>query len=55
MNSGSSQTFTITPSSGYTVSGVTVDGSSAGAVSTYTFSNVTASHTISAAFTPFRS
>ena len=47
---GASQTFTITPSSGYQVSSVTVDGVSAGAVTTYTFSNITASHTISATF-----
>ena len=51
VNAGSNQTFTITPSSGYTVSGVTVDGSSVGAVTSYTFSNVTANHTINATFT----
>ncbi|PKN37545.1 MAG: hypothetical protein CVU62_07370, partial [Deltaproteobacteria bacterium HGW-Deltaproteobacteria-2] len=44
--------FTITPASGgYTVSDVLVDGSSVGAVTSYTFSNVTANHTISASFT----
>jgi hypothetical protein len=48
---GSSQTFTITPASGYAVSSVTVDGASAGTVSTYTFSNITANHTIAASFT----
>ncbi len=42
--------YTITPSSGYAVSDVQVDGSSVGAVSTYTFSNVTVNHTISATF-----
>ena len=47
---GGSQTFTITPSTGYQVSSVTVDGASVGAVSSYTFSNVTANHTISATF-----
>ena len=47
---GSSQTFTITPSSGYQIASVLVDGVSAGAVSTYTFSSVAASHTISATF-----
>ena len=51
VNSGGSQTYTITPSSGYSISSVLVDGASAGAVSSYTFSNVTASHTISATFT----
>jgi hypothetical protein len=50
VNSGAGQTFTITPASGYQVSGVQVDGASAGAVNTYTFSNVTAPHTISATF-----
>ena len=49
---GGSQTFTITPDTGYTIAGVTVDGASVGAVSSYTFSNVTANHTISVAFTP---
>ncbi|MFC1725510.1 FISUMP domain-containing protein [candidate division KSB1 bacterium] len=50
VNSGSSQTFTITPNSGYRILSVTVDGASQGAVSSYTFSNVTTSHTISATF-----
>ena len=47
---GANQTLTITPSSGYTISSVTVDGASVGAVSSYTFSNITASHTIAATF-----
>ncbi len=47
---GASQTFTISPSAGYQVSAVTVDGTSAGAVTSYTFSNVQANHTISASF-----
>ena len=50
VNSGSNQTFTITPSSGYKVSSVTVDGANAGAITSYTLSNVTANHTISASF-----
>jgi hypothetical protein len=50
VNSGANQTFTITPATGYNIAGVTVDGSSAGAVSTYTFSGVTANHTIAATF-----
>ncbi|MGC9966413.1 MAG: hypothetical protein ABSE08_13505, partial [Syntrophobacteraceae bacterium] len=50
VNSGASQTFTITPVTGY-VATVLVDGTSVGAVTTYTFSNVTAGHTISATFT----
>ena len=47
---GANQGFTITPNSGYHVGGVTVDGSSVGAVTSYTFTNVTANHTISATF-----
>jgi outer membrane lipoprotein-sorting protein len=50
VNGGASQAFTITANSGYKVSAVTVDGASQGAITTYTFSNVTANHTISAAF-----
>ena len=50
VNYGSNQTFTITPDSGYVVDAVTVDGASVGAVTTYTFTNVTAAHTIVAAF-----
>lgn len=48
--SGQSQTFTITPDTGYQVSDVLADGSSVGAVTTYTFPNVTENHTISATF-----
>jgi len=47
---GASQTFAIAAAAGYTISAVTVDGVGQGAISTYTFSNVAASHTISAAF-----
>ena len=50
VNHGANQTFTITPNTGYGVSNVLVDGASVGAVSSYTFSNVTANHTISASF-----
>jgi glucuronoarabinoxylan endo-1,4-beta-xylanase len=50
---GSSQSFTITPSSGNEIAGVLVDGASVGAVATYTFSSVIANHTISATFSPF--
>ncbi len=42
--------FTITPSTGYSVSSVVVDGSSVGVVSSYTFSNVQAAHTITASY-----
>lgn len=50
VNPGASQSFTITPSSGYTVNDIQVDGVSVGAVSSYTFSNVQANHTIGASF-----
>jgi len=50
VNHGASQTFTITPNSGYRVANVLVDGSSVGAVTSYTFSNVTDNHTIAASF-----
>ena len=50
VNYGTNKTFTITPNTNYHVVDVLVDGSSAGAVTTYTFTNVTASHTISASF-----
>ncbi|MGA3118705.1 MAG: hypothetical protein ABSF90_30310, partial [Syntrophobacteraceae bacterium] len=52
VSSGASQSFTITPNAGYQVAGVQVDGSSVGAVSSYTITNVTANHTISAIFSP---
>jgi hypothetical protein len=48
---GNSMTFTITPNSGYQIADVLVDSSSVGPVSTYTFTNVTANHTIAASFT----
>jgi hypothetical protein len=46
----SSQTFTITPDLGFAVSDVLVDEASVGAVASYTFSKVTANHSISAFF-----
>lgn len=46
----SNQIFTITPDTGYHIDDVLVDGTSIGAVSTYTFENVTSNHTISAIF-----
>ncbi|MBK7366529.1 MAG: T9SS type A sorting domain-containing protein [Candidatus Eisenbacteria bacterium] len=48
---GASQAFTIAANSGFAVSGVLVDGASVGAVTSYTFTNVTAAHTIAASFT----
>jgi hypothetical protein len=50
VNHGANQTFAITPNTGYGITDVLVDGASVGAVSSYTFSNVTANHTISASF-----
>ena len=49
---GGSAAFTITPSTGYRISSVRVDGVSVGAVSTYTFNSIKSAHTISATFTP---
>ncbi len=47
---GASITFTIAPTTGYHIADVGVDGTSVGAVTSYAFNNVTASHTLSAAF-----
>lgn len=47
---GESRTFTIAPSAGYRIADVAVDGVSQGTVTSYTFSNVTSNHTISARF-----
>jgi len=47
---GNNQTFTISAGEGYSVDDVVVDGGSVGAVSEYTFENVTANHTIEASF-----
>ena len=47
---GENQTFTIAPATGYTVSDVQVDGKTVGPLASYTFSNVSANHTISATF-----
>ena len=48
---GGDFSFDILPNSGYYVSNVYVDGSPIGAETGYTFTNVTANHTISATFT----
>ena len=50
VNEGANQTFTIAPTSGFEIADVLVDGSSVGAVASYTFTNVTANHTIAATF-----
>jgi hypothetical protein len=48
---GSNQTYTITPNSGYFISSLVVDGAPVTATSSYTFTNLLASHTIAAGFT----
>ena len=50
VNDGDDQAFTITPDANYHVLDVLVDGSTVGAVTSYTFTNVIADHTISATF-----
>ena len=47
---GASQTFAVAADNGYEIADVLVDGSSVGAVESYTFSDVKANHTISASF-----
>jgi hypothetical protein len=47
---GGSKTYAITAATGYHIADVLVDGTSAGAVGTYTFTNVTTPHTISVTF-----
>lgn len=50
VNSGDSQTFTITPDSGFHVANVLLDGISAGAVGSIALTNITANHAIVASF-----
>lgn len=47
---GDDASFDITPDAGYYVQDVKVDGTSVGAVTSYTFTEVTANHTIEASF-----
>jgi uncharacterized repeat protein (TIGR01451 family) len=47
---GGTQAFTIAADAGYAIRDVGVDGVTVGTVSVYTFTNVTANHTITAAF-----
>lgn len=47
VNYGSSQQFTMSAKTGYIITNVFVDGVSQGAITSYTFSNVQANHTIS--------
>ena len=50
VTAGGSQTFTISPSSGYVIDSLKVDGLEVTAATSYTFSDINANHTIEAAF-----
>jgi uncharacterized delta-60 repeat protein len=52
VNAGASITYTITPNAGYVVYSVLVDGVQQGGVTSYTFSDVSANHTIDAYVRP---
>lgn len=52
VNSGSPQAFTMTPSAGFAIADVKVDGVSQGPVSSYTFARVTSNHSLEASFRP---
>ena len=47
---GNDQSFTITPSDGYEIESVSIDGKSIGMINTYTFYKVDQQHTIAATF-----
>ena len=49
---GHSKTFAIVPQEGYKIADVLIDGQSIGAISRYTFNDITSSHTIEAVFAP---
>jgi len=50
VDNGANQAFSINPNQNYHILDVQVDGTSMGAVSTYTFTGVTQDHTITASF-----
>jgi hypothetical protein len=50
VTAGGSQTFTVTPDANYIVDDVKVDGKSVGPQTTYTFTGVSADHSIEATF-----
>ncbi len=50
VNSGADQIFAITPTTGYHIKDVKVDGSSVGAVNSYTFISINSNHRISVEF-----
>ncbi|MBN2418393.1 MAG: transglutaminase family protein [Deltaproteobacteria bacterium] len=51
---GTSQTFSIKPKYGYQITDVMVDDASQGAISSYTFSDISANHTITVQFQPVK-
>ncbi len=51
LNYGASQTFTITPNAGYKVANVKINGTSVGAMNSYTFNNINSNSTIAVTFT----
>ena len=50
VESGASRQFTITPNAGYEIKDVIVDKVSQGAIDTYTFTDITQNHSITAKF-----
>ena len=50
LDEGQSQTYTISANAGYRIKSVTIDGTGQGVITSYTFSNVTADHTIAVEF-----
>ena len=52
ISGGSNKTITMTPKAGYIVDTVTVDGEDKGNIGTYTFSDISENHDISATVTP---
>lgn len=50
VNYGNNAIYTIAPATGYHITDVLVDGVSIGAVTSYTLTNITSNHTISATF-----
>jgi hypothetical protein len=51
VDQGVTQSFSITPNAGFRTQDVVVDGASVGSVNSYTFSSVTAAHSLAATFT----
>jgi hypothetical protein len=52
VNSGADQTFTIAAGTGFQIADVKVDGTSKGAINSYSFPAVTSNYTIDASFAP---